>query len=92
MDREEDILMIQYADHDSENDTTLPRMVRWNENGFAIPIFDEPNSSNDQTGTCLNFAFNFSLLLLLSLNIIFQLQLLTHGWYLVTAVNLVLHQ
>lgn len=50
IDREEDILMIQYADHDSENDTTLPRMVRWNDSGFAIPIFDEPSNSNDQAG------------------------------------------
>lgn len=55
MDREEDILMIQYADHDSENDNTLPRMVRWNENGFAIPIFDEPSNSNDQAGMFFNF-------------------------------------
>lgn len=38
--REEDIVMIQYADHDSENTNELPR-VRWNENGFAIPIFEE---------------------------------------------------
>lgn len=41
--------MIQYADRDTENDPILP-MVRWNENGFTIPIFDEPSNSNDQAG------------------------------------------
>ncbi|XP_031335949.1 E3 ubiquitin-protein ligase HUWE1-like isoform X2 [Photinus pyralis] len=46
-DREEDILMIQYADH--ELDEALPRMVRWNENGFAIPLFDDLNHTNEQT-------------------------------------------
>ncbi|KAK5639592.1 hypothetical protein RI129_012084 [Pyrocoelia pectoralis] len=46
-DREEDILMIQYADH--ELDEALPRMVRWNENGFAVPLFDDLNHTNEQT-------------------------------------------
>lgn len=49
IDRDEDIVMIQYADHDTENES-LPRMVRWNENGFAIPIFDEPTNTSDQPG------------------------------------------
>ncbi|XP_056645575.1 E3 ubiquitin-protein ligase HUWE1 isoform X1 [Diorhabda sublineata] len=44
-DRDEDILMIQY-DADFEN--ALPRMIRWNENGFAVPILDE-NNPNDHT-------------------------------------------
>ncbi|KAF5283384.1 hypothetical protein FQA39_LY04760 [Lamprigera yunnana] len=44
-DREEDILMIQYADH--ELDEALPRMVRWNENGFAIPLFEEINHGSE---------------------------------------------
>lgn len=45
-DRDEDILMIQY---DADNDNALPRMIRWNENGFAVPILDE-NNPNDHTG------------------------------------------
>ncbi|XP_018576077.1 E3 ubiquitin-protein ligase HUWE1 isoform X3 [Anoplophora glabripennis] len=44
-DRDEDILMIQY---DADNDNALPRMIRWNENGFAVPILDE-NNPNDHT-------------------------------------------
>ncbi|XP_025833004.1 E3 ubiquitin-protein ligase HUWE1-like [Agrilus planipennis] len=44
---DDDILMIQYAEHDTDNET-LPR-VRWNENGFAVPIFDEPSNSADQS-------------------------------------------
>ncbi|KAK4872231.1 hypothetical protein RN001_016355 [Aquatica leii] len=46
IDREEDILMIQYADH--ELDESLPRMVRWNENGFAVPLFEDINHTNEQ--------------------------------------------
>lgn len=43
--------MIQYADHESENES-LPRMVRWNENGFAIPTFDDVIPvTNDMTGS-----------------------------------------
>lgn len=42
-DRDEDILMIQY------NDNALPRMIRWNESGFTLPILDENNPS-DHTG------------------------------------------
>ncbi|KAJ8947109.1 hypothetical protein NQ318_002468 [Aromia moschata] len=45
-DRDEDILMIQY---DADNDNALPRMIRWNENGYAVPILDENNPSNDHT-------------------------------------------
>lgn len=48
MDRDEDIVMIQYADHEGEGES-LPRMVRWNENGFAIPIFEEGGSAADTT-------------------------------------------
>lgn len=48
IDRDEDILMIQYADHETENDS-LP-MVRRTENIFTIPLFDETSNSNDQTG------------------------------------------
>ncbi|CAH1153351.1 unnamed protein product [Phaedon cochleariae] len=44
-DRDEDILMIQY---NADNDNALPRMIRWNENGFAVPILDE-NNTNDHT-------------------------------------------
>ncbi|KAJ8914753.1 hypothetical protein NQ315_013256 [Exocentrus adspersus] len=44
-DRDEDVLMIQY---DADNDNALPRMIRWNENGFAVPILDE-NNPNDHT-------------------------------------------
>lgn len=40
--------MIQYADHESENDR-LP-LVSGNDNGFAIPIFDDTSNSNDQSG------------------------------------------
>lgn len=48
MDRDEDILMIQYADHELED--ALPQMVRWNENTFAVPLFDDVNNTNDQQG------------------------------------------
>lgn len=44
--RDEDILMIQY---DADIDNALPRMIRWNENGYAVPILDE-NNPNDHTG------------------------------------------
>nr|XP_023021300.1 E3 ubiquitin-protein ligase HUWE1-like [Leptinotarsa decemlineata] len=44
-DRDEDILMIQY---EGDNDNALPRMIRWNENGFSVPILDE-NNPNDHT-------------------------------------------
>ncbi|KAJ8983063.1 hypothetical protein NQ317_007105 [Molorchus minor] len=44
-DRDEDILMIQY---DADNDNALPR-IRWNENGFAVPILDESNPNNDHS-------------------------------------------
>ncbi|XP_060516281.1 E3 ubiquitin-protein ligase HUWE1 isoform X2 [Cylas formicarius] len=37
-DREEDVLMIHY---EGDNDTTLPRMIRWNDSGFAIPMLDD---------------------------------------------------
>ncbi|CAH0561864.1 unnamed protein product [Brassicogethes aeneus] len=53
LDREEDILMIQYTDHASDNDA-IPRMVRWNENGFTIPIMDEANNSTDQSGSIVH--------------------------------------
>ncbi|KAL1492672.1 hypothetical protein ABEB36_010896 [Hypothenemus hampei] len=36
--REEDVLMIHY---DGENDTALPRMIRWNEHGYAYPMLDD---------------------------------------------------
>ncbi|KAJ8970022.1 hypothetical protein NQ314_001451 [Rhamnusium bicolor] len=42
-DRDEDILMIQY---DADNDNALPRMIRWNENGFAVL---DDNNPNDHT-------------------------------------------
>lgn len=48
IDRDEDILMIQYADRETDNDR-LP-LVSGNDNGFAIPIFDETSNSNDQSG------------------------------------------
>lgn len=48
IDRDEDILMIQYTDHDGGGDG-LP-LVRRNENGFAIPIFEDVGSSNDPSG------------------------------------------
>lgn len=38
--------MIHYANVD---DDVLPR-VRWNENGFTVPLFDEANSSPEQQG------------------------------------------
>lgn len=38
VDHEEDVLMIHY---DGENETPLPRMVRWNENGYAVPMLDD---------------------------------------------------
>lgn len=47
MDRDEDIVMIQYPD-DSENDS-LP-FVRWNESGFSIPLLDDGGNAGDQTG------------------------------------------
>ncbi|XP_048517112.1 E3 ubiquitin-protein ligase HUWE1 isoform X3 [Dendroctonus ponderosae] len=37
-DREEDVLMIHY---DGENEAALPRMIRWNENGYAVPMLDD---------------------------------------------------
>lgn len=49
----DDFLMIQYTDHNSENDS-LPRMVRWNENGYAISIMDEANNTNDQAGSIVH--------------------------------------
>lgn len=45
-DRDEDILMIQY---ETETNNAIPRMIRWNENGFAIPIMDQSNAS-EHTG------------------------------------------
>lgn len=49
--------MIQYADQEAENES-LP-LVRRNENGFAIPIFDETSNSNDQSGIFKVRASNF---------------------------------
>ncbi|CAH1960710.1 unnamed protein product [Acanthoscelides obtectus] len=43
-DRDEDILMIQY---DADGESALPRMIRWNDNGFAVPLVDD--SPNDHT-------------------------------------------
>lgn len=40
--------MIQYADH--ELDEALPRMVRWNENGFAVPLFEDVSHANESPG------------------------------------------
>lgn len=51
IDRDEDILMIQYADTDGDTEA-LP-LVRRNENGFAIPIFEDMGNSNDGSGKCL---------------------------------------
>ncbi|CAH1960706.1 unnamed protein product [Acanthoscelides obtectus] len=45
-DRDEDILMIQY---DADGESALPRMIRWNDNGFAVPLVDD--SPNDHTGS-----------------------------------------
>lgn len=36
-DRDEDILMIQY---ETETNTGIPRMIRWNENGFTVPLLE----------------------------------------------------
>lgn len=36
--REEDVLMIHY---EGETDTAMPRMIRWNENGFTVPMLDD---------------------------------------------------
>lgn len=46
IDRDEDILMIQYADNDGDG---LP-LIRRNENGFAIPIFENVATGNEPTG------------------------------------------
>lgn len=56
VDRDEDIVMIQYADHEGEGDP-LPRMVRWNENGFAIPIFEEGATAADTTGKLYDYIY-----------------------------------
>lgn len=55
MDRDEDIVMLQYADQESEHES-LPRMVRWNENGFAIPTlqFEDSNNANDQAAPTIH--------------------------------------
>ncbi|XP_050313082.1 E3 ubiquitin-protein ligase HUWE1 isoform X3 [Anthonomus grandis grandis] len=37
-DRDEDVLMIHY---ENENESGLPRMIRWNENGFTVPMLDD---------------------------------------------------
>ncbi|XP_066247369.1 E3 ubiquitin-protein ligase HUWE1 isoform X2 [Euwallacea similis] len=37
-DRDEDVLMIHY---EGENETPLPRMIRWNENGYTVPMLDD---------------------------------------------------
>lgn len=50
IDRDEDILMIQYTDNDGDGDG-LP-LVRRNENGFAIPIFEDVGTSNETSGKC----------------------------------------
>lgn len=44
-DRDEDVLMIHY---EGENETALPRMIRWNENGYAVPMLDD-NSGDHGT-------------------------------------------
>lgn len=41
-DRDEDILMIQY---ETETNNAIPRMIRWNENGFTVPILDQTNAT-----------------------------------------------
>lgn len=38
---------------DSDNDT-LPRMVRWNENGYSIPILDDSATPSDQSGSIVH--------------------------------------
>lgn len=48
-DRDEDILMIQY---ETETNNAIPRMIRWNENGYAI--LDQSNTS-EHTGEILFF-------------------------------------
>lgn len=54
MEREEEVLMIQYSDPDiiPEPDS-ISRMVHWNPNGIQLPfgIFDEQNTNNDVAGT-----------------------------------------
>ncbi|XP_044765781.1 E3 ubiquitin-protein ligase HUWE1 isoform X3 [Coccinella septempunctata] len=47
---EDDILMIHY--HNVAEDV-LPR-VRWNENGFTVPIFDEANSNTEHSGSLIH--------------------------------------
>lgn len=60
MDRDEDIVMIQYPD-DSENDS-FP-VVRWNESGFSIPLLDEAGNAGDQTGNFISSFSNVSILI-----------------------------
>lgn len=51
IDRDQDILMIQYTDNDGDGDG-LP-LVRRNENGFAIPIFEDVAAGNEASGEYL---------------------------------------
>lgn len=47
-DRDEDILMIQY---ETETNNAIPRMIRWNENGYAI--LDQSNTSEHTGKKCI---------------------------------------
>lgn len=56
--RDDDILMIQY---DTDTNNSMPRMIRWNENGFAVPLMDHSNNS-EHAGMSLFVCYVFVLL------------------------------